>query len=61
MGAILPFPRQKPLNEAWNHYAALVRASQRDPDLAADRDHIEATWRAYRRFGELFSASQGAA
>ena len=60
MGAILPFPRQKPLDEAWDRYAALVRASQNDPDLAADREHIEATWRAYRRFGELFSASEAA-
>lgn len=61
MGAVLHLPTQLALNEAWERYAALVRAGQENPDLAADRGHVEETWRAYRRFGELFSAAERAA
>lgn len=54
MSNILPFTRAATLDELWSDYQALVRAQIDTPALAADREHVQATIRAYQRFAEAY-------
>lgn len=60
MGQILPFPvtSSSAIDEAWENYASLVRAYHESPGLRADRQHVEAMWKAYQAFGALFCARE---
>jgi hypothetical protein len=54
-------PTQNALDAAWEQYQFLVLETQRDSRLLADREHIEATIRAHKRFEALFNAMDAAA
>lgn len=56
MGSVIQMPSQLAAEAAWQRYAALVRASQDDFTLRADRRHCEAVLRAHRVFADAFVA-----
>lgn len=51
---ILPFVRPVALDDLWHDYSALARAQIDDPLLLVDREHVQATLRAYQRFAEAY-------
>lgn len=53
MGAeIIPFARTA--SEAWAAYHALMQEAKHNPELGADRDHLDRRIAAHRRFTTLF-------
>lgn len=52
--AVLPFQRPATLDELWSAYQRLASAQIDTPALAADREHVQATIRAYQRFAEAY-------
>lgn len=51
---VLPTPSA--LDEAWEAYAELARATVDNPKLIYDRDHMQRQALAYKRFYDLFIA-----
>lgn len=53
MGAeIIPFARNA--SEAWAAYHALLQEAKHNPELGADREHLDRRLAAHRRFFTLF-------
>lgn len=49
-----PIPSPSPADLAWEEYAALIRAMDENPALRLDRQHVQASLRAYARFRDIF-------
>lgn len=57
MDSVNQMPSQAAAEAAWQRYAALVRATQDNFSLRADRRHCEAVLRAHRVFADAFVGS----
>lgn len=54
MSVMTPIPSPSPADLAWEEYAALIRAMDENPALRLDRQHVQASLRAYARFRDIF-------
>lgn len=59
---VLSFRPAEDPDALWEQYRALAQAAVANPSLATDREHVEKTIRAHRRFAEALARSdRGAA
>jgi len=56
MSVVVALPTRFAVESAWDRFAALARLAIDDPRLLVDRDHQEATQRAWVKFRDLYAA-----
>ena len=57
MSKVVPIRPPRDLDALWQDYASLQADILRDPSLAANRNHIDRTLRAYARYRDAFLAA----
>lgn len=56
MADVIALPTRLAVDTAWDRFAALAKRAMDDPRLLIDREHQEATVRAWATFRDLYAA-----